>query len=328
MTRRARVAGKATSYDAAGRDVMILEGVFAAHASVRSLIDLAVFVEAPQPVQRARFDALYRWKQFTPADTDALWQAPQRRGMARRRCPARLRRFDPVSDREHAMIVSCAPFRVGFAGGGSDIAQFYKRRRGAVLSCAIAKYAFVVVHPFFNASKYHLKYTRTELVDRLDEIQHPILREALRMQNIEPGIEVVSVADIPSGTGLGSSSSFSVALLNALYAHRRSFAPKETLANEACILEIEKLGEPIGKRDQYAAAYGGVNFIEFEPHGGVTVQPLPLASSTVAALESHMMLFFTGGQRDARAVLSHQVKNMESDEAAFGRIGQMSRSRL
>jgi D-glycero-alpha-D-manno-heptose-7-phosphate kinase len=143
------------------------------------------------------------------------------------------------------------------------------------------------------------------------------------MMGVEPGIEIVSVADIPSGTGLGSSSSFSVALLNALYAHRRSFAPKETLANEACILEIEKLGEPIGKQDQYAAAYGGVNFIEFETNGGVTVQPLPLSTTTVAALESHLMLFFTGGQRDARAVLSHQVKTMKTDEAAFDRIGQM-----
>src|SRR5215469_1112590 len=143
------------------------------------------------------------------------------------------------------MIVSCAPFRVSFAGGGSDIASFYTKNRGAVLSCAIAKYAFVVVHPFFNASKYHLKYARTELVDRTDDVQHPILREALRMQKIEPGIEIVSVADIPSGTGLGSSSSFSVALLNALYAHRRVFAPKEVLAREACALEIDCLREPI-----------------------------------------------------------------------------------
>jgi hypothetical protein len=103
------------------------------------------------------------------------------------------------------MIVSCAPFRVSFAGGGSDIAAFYRRRRGAVLSCAIAKYSFIVVHPYFAATKYHLKYARTELVDRLDEIQHPILREALRMQDIDPGIEITSVADIPAGTGLGSS---------------------------------------------------------------------------------------------------------------------------
>jgi D-glycero-alpha-D-manno-heptose-7-phosphate kinase len=221
------------------------------------------------------------------------------------------------------MIVSCAPFRVSFAGGGSDIAQFYRRERGAVLSCAIAKYAFVVVHPFFNASKYHLKYTRTELVDRIDQIQHPILREALRMQKIDPGIEVVSVADIPAGTGLGSSSSFSVALLNALYAHRRVFAPKEVLAQEACALEIDCLREPIGKQDQYAAAYGGVNLIEFERHGGVTVQPLLLPTPIAAELESNMLLFFTGSQRDARTVLSQQLTAMESDEATFGRLQSM-----
>ena len=213
------------------------------------------------------------------------------------------------------MIVSCAPFRVSFAGGGSDIASFYRKQRGAVLSCAIAKYSFVVVHPFFNASKYHLKYARTELVDRIDDIAHPLLREALRMQNIDPGVEIASVADIPSGTGLGSSSSFSVALLNALYAHRRIFAPKETLASEACMLEIERLDEPIGKQDQYAAAYGGINFIEFEQHGGVTVQPLVLPTATISELEGNLLLFFTGGQRDARAVLSHQVTAIEAGSA-------------
>ena len=198
------------------------------------------------------------------------------------------------------MIVSCAPLRVSFAGGGSDIAAFYRKRRGAVLSCAIAKYSFIVVHPFFSASKYHLKYARTELVDRLDEIQHPILREGLRMQGIDPGIEIVSIADIPRGTGLGSSSSFSVALVNALYAHRRIYVPKERLAREACALEIDRLGEPIGKQDQYAAAYGGMNLIEFEPNGGVMVQPLLLSAATLSELEGNLMLFFTGSQREAK----------------------------
>jgi D-glycero-alpha-D-manno-heptose-7-phosphate kinase len=221
------------------------------------------------------------------------------------------------------MIVSCAPFRVSFAGGGSDLASFYRKRRGAVLSCAIAKYSFIVVHPFFNASKYHLKYTRTELVDRIDEVQHPILREALRMQGIDPGVEIVSVADIPGGTGLGSSSSFSVALLNALYAHRRIFVPKERLASEACMLEIERLGEPIGKQDQYAAAYGGVNLIEFERHGGVTVQPLLLPTATLSELEGNLMLFYTGTQRDARDVLSNQSAALESDDAVAARMQQM-----
>jgi D-glycero-alpha-D-manno-heptose-7-phosphate kinase len=221
------------------------------------------------------------------------------------------------------VIVSCAPFRVSFAGGGSDIASFYRQRRGAVLSCAIGKYSFIVIHPFFNATKYHLKYARTELVDRIDEIQHPILREALRMQGVDPGIEITSVADIPGGTGLGSSSSFSVALINALYAYRRIFVPKETLAHEACILEIELLGEPIGKQDQYAAALGGVNLIEFERHGGVTVQPLLLPTATLAELEANLMLFYTGTQRDARTVLTGQVASLENDDATVSRMQQM-----
>jgi D-glycero-alpha-D-manno-heptose-7-phosphate kinase len=221
------------------------------------------------------------------------------------------------------LIVSCAPFRVSFAGGGSDIASFYRQRRGAVLSCAIAKYSFIVVHPYFSGTKYYLKYARTELVDGLEEIQHPILREALRMQGIDPGIEITSIADIPGGTGLGSSSSFSVALINALYAHRRIFVPKETLAREACSLEIERLGEPIGKQDQYAAAFGGVNLIEFERHGGVTVQPLLLPTATLAEFEGNLMLFYTGTQRDARSVLANQVTAIENDDATVTRMQQM-----
>ena len=143
------------------------------------------------------------------------------------------------------------------------------------------------------------------------------------MQAIEPGLEIVSVADIPGGTGLGSSSSFSVALINALYAHRRIFVPKERLASEACMLEIEKLGEPIGKQDQYAAAYGGVNLIEFERHGGVTVQPLLLPTATQSELEGNLMLFYTGTQRDARDVLSKQSVALESDESVASRMQQM-----
>jgi len=221
------------------------------------------------------------------------------------------------------MIVSCAPFRVSFAGGGSDIASYYRRKPGAVLSCAIAKYSFVIVHSYFNDRKYHLKYTRTELAESLDAINHPLLREALRMQNVDPGIEIASVADIPSGTGLGSSSSFSVALLNALYAHRSIFASKDRLAEEACILEIERLGEPIGKQDQYAAAHGGINFIEFEKNGGVNVQPVLLPPALISDLEGNLMLFYTGDQRDARSVLSTQIKEMESDEAKFQTVERM-----
>jgi D-glycero-alpha-D-manno-heptose-7-phosphate kinase len=143
------------------------------------------------------------------------------------------------------------------------------------------------------------------------------------MQKIEPGIEIASVADIPSGTGLGSSSSFAVALLNALYAHRSIFASKETLAREACVLEIERLGEPIGKQDQYAAAFGGLNFIEFHPNDSVTVQPLVLPQSLIAELESNLMLFYTGDQRDARTLLSRQVSIMQSDADKFATMQRM-----
>ncbi len=221
------------------------------------------------------------------------------------------------------MIVSCAPFRVSFGGGGSDIPVFYRKSRGAVLSCSIAKYSFAIVHAYFNEYKYYLKYARTELTDRLDAVEHPLLREALRMQNIEPGIEVTSVADIPSGTGLGSSSSFAVALLNALYAHRRIFASKDQLAREACILEIDKLGEPIGKQDQYAAAYGGLNFIEFHPNDSVTVLPMALPQALMMELESNLMLFYTGDQREAHTLLSAQVSAMQSDAAKFAVMERM-----
>ena len=221
------------------------------------------------------------------------------------------------------MIVSSAPFRVSFAGGGSDIASFYRRKPGAVLSCAIAKYSFVIVHSFFNENKYHLKYTRTELGDSLDDITHPILREALRMHGLQPGIEIVSVADIPSGTGLGSSSSFSVALINALYAYQSRFVAKDKLAEEACKLEIDILKEPIGKQDQYAAAFGGINFIEFQANGGVNVQPVPLDSNKIAELEGNLMLFFTGMQRDTRSVLSAQVVSVASDEEKFHTVEKM-----
>jgi D-glycero-alpha-D-manno-heptose-7-phosphate kinase len=222
------------------------------------------------------------------------------------------------------MIVSCAPFRLSFAGGGSDIPQFYQRQPGAVLSCALAKYAFVIVHPFFAAHRYHLKYARTELVDSIDSIEHPILREGMRMRGIKSGIEVVSVADIPAGTGLGSSSSFSVALLNALYAHQGEQPSKETLAREACELEIGRLGEPIGKQDQYAAAYGGINYITFNSDGVVTVEPLELPPDVLDGLTDNMMLFFTGTQRDARALLSQQKTALEQDDGAFARIGKMA----
>ncbi|MCC6627615.1 MAG: GHMP kinase [Chloroflexi bacterium] len=221
------------------------------------------------------------------------------------------------------MIVSCAPFRVSFVGGGSDLPSFYQRHGGAVLSCTVAKYSFAIIHPFFDSANFNLKYARNEVVSDVDHIENPILREVLRFLNITGGLEIASIADIPSGTGLGSSSSFCVALLNGLYAHAGKFVPKERLAQEACLIEIERLGEPIGKQDQYAAAFGGINFIEFHRNGSVTVEPLPLDREIVTRLEQSLMLFYTGTQRAAGGILAEQRARVEHDEAAVTTLRRM-----
>ena len=221
------------------------------------------------------------------------------------------------------MIVSGAPFRVSFAGGGSDLPSFYARYGGAVLSCTIAKYSFAIIHPFFDSDNFNLKYSRTEVTNDVTKITNPILREVFRFLDVRGGLEVASIADLPSGTGLGSSSSFCVALLNGLYAHAGKFVSKERLAAEACMIEIERLGEPIGKQDQYAAAFGGINFIEFHKNGSVTVEPLPLARETVAQLEQGLMLFYTGVQRSAGVILSAQKARIDGDEAAVTTLRRM-----
>ena len=155
------------------------------------------------------------------------------------------------------MIGTRTPFRISFAGGGSDLKEFYSRQAGCVLSTTIDKYMYIFIHPYFD-ERIQVKYSRTELVGAVGEIKHPIVREALRKFGIN-GIDVNSIGDIPAGTGLGSSGSFTVGLLNALYAYTGRYPDPETLAREACALEIDMLKEPIGKQDQYAAAYGGLN---------------------------------------------------------------------
>ncbi len=222
------------------------------------------------------------------------------------------------------MIISCAPFRISFVGGGSDIPSFFLEHGGAVLSCAIAKYSYAVVHPYFERDKYNLKYARTELVESPDDIKHPLFREAIKLLNVESGIEIVSIADVHSRSGLGSSSSFCVALLNGLHAHQNTFAAKEKLAEQACNIEIDRLGEPIGKQDQYASAMGGLNFIEFNPNGTVSVQPLLLDKDVVNILENNLMLFDTGIQRDAREVLGKQAEAVRTDPAKVESLKRMA----
>lgn len=211
------------------------------------------------------------------------------------------------------MIVSKTPLRLSFVGGGSDLPAFYREEPGAVLSTTIDKYMYIAVNRKFDG-RIRVSYTRTEEVDSPTQVEHPLVREALGLAGVEGGIEIASMADIPSrGSGLGSSSSYTVGLLNALYAYRNRFASKDTLARQACEIEIDRCGEPIGKQDQYAAAFGGLNLIRFEPDDSVSVDPVICRPELLSALESSMLVFFTGRTRSASAVLAQQSKAMQGE---------------
>lgn len=220
------------------------------------------------------------------------------------------------------MIITKTPFRISFVGGGSDLAAFYGQSPGAVLSTSINKYMYISSHGFFEPDKIRTKYSQTETVSHLSELKHPILRTVLEKFNIKGGLEISSIADVPSGTGMGSSSSFTVGLLHNLYAVTNQLADKERLAREACEVEIELLGEPIGKQDQYAAAYGGLNVIEFKPTGEVAVSPLNLSAENYLALQDNLMMYYIGNQRSASAILAEQRKNTSAADK-FNALKQM-----
>ncbi|EFA43842.1 GHMP kinase, N-terminal domain protein [Hallella bergensis DSM 17361] len=203
------------------------------------------------------------------------------------------------------MIITRTPFRISFAGGGSDLPAFYRKEPGAVLSTTIDKYMYIVIHPFFNKKKIQLKYSKTELVDYISDIQHPIFREVLGMYDLK-GVDVNSIADIPAGTGMGSSSSFTVGLLNAVRAYIGKFSSAEKLASLACETEINRVGSPIGKQDQYAAAYGGINYITFYPDESVKVEKVLLSNSLKKQLEESLLLIHVGGSHSANEILQAQ----------------------
>lgn len=211
------------------------------------------------------------------------------------------------------MIVAKAPFRISFVGGGCDLESFYRHGYGAVVSTTIDKYMYIMLHPYFH-EKIRIKYSKTEDVDHIDKIEHPLVRESLRLMGIEKGIEIASIADVPAGTGIGSSSTFTVCLLHALYAHKGKFATKERLAMEACKIEIDILKEPIGKQDQYAASYGGLNYLRFNPDGTVFVEPIVFDPSVKRRLEGNLLMFYVGNERHARNILKEQKKNMNRKE--------------
>ena len=204
------------------------------------------------------------------------------------------------------MIISRTPLRMSFVGGGSDLPAFYRRFGGAVVSTAIDKYVYITVNPKFD---HHIRisYSRTEEVDRVARIKHPLVRESLKRLGIDGGIEISSIADIPSrGSGLGSSSSFTVGLLHALHAYAERYASAEQLAREACEIEIDRCGEPIGKQDQYAAAFGGLNFIQFHPDDSVSVEPILCRRATLWRLQENIVVFYTGITRSASRILKVQ----------------------
>ncbi len=221
------------------------------------------------------------------------------------------------------MIITRTPFRTSFLGGGTDLPVVYREIGGAVLSTTIDKYMYVAVNRRFEET-IRVAYTRTEIVKRPEELRHEIVREALKTAGVRKQIEVVTIADVPAGTGLGSSSALTVGLLNALYAYRGESASPERLAQEACELEIVRLGHHIGKQDQYAAAYGGFNFIEFYPDEHVAVTPLQLPNDLLEEFFARIRLFYTGLRRRSGEVLSEQNKTAERKTILYKALKELA----
>jgi len=229
--------------------------------------------------------------------------------------PRLVRRVSPTP----RLVVTRTPLRISFAGGGTDLPAFYERDAGAVFSTAIDNYIYVTVKPhspLFD-EPIRLNYSTSEEVHRIDEVENSIARECLRFMEIEPPIYISTVGDHPASSGLGSSSAFAVGLLNAFHAYRGERVTAGQLAEEASYIEIDVLGKPIGKQDQYAAAFGGLNFFEFKPGGAVTVEPQRVKNGEIYELFESMLLFWTGHQREAGAVLTEQQQNTEKRMASL-----------
>jgi D-glycero-alpha-D-manno-heptose-7-phosphate kinase len=203
------------------------------------------------------------------------------------------------------MVISQTPYRVSFAGGGTDLPAFYKHEYGAVLSTTIDHHMYVTIHRRFEPS-IRISYSKTETSTTIDEIQHDLVREAMRLTQIDEPLEITTIGDVPAGTGMGSSSSLTAGLLNALHAHRGQIIGRQHLAELACQLEIDILKKPIGRQDQYAAVFGGLNYIRFNPDDTVTVEPVPCQRETLDELERRTLLLYTGQTRDANEILKRQ----------------------
>jgi D-glycero-alpha-D-manno-heptose-7-phosphate kinase len=222
------------------------------------------------------------------------------------------------------VLITRTPLRITLGGGGTDLPSYYRRCGAMVLSAAISKYVYVGINRTFT-DDYLLKYSEMERVREVREIRHPIIREALTIHDVGPSLELVSLADIPAGTGLGSSGTFTVGLLRALHAFKREHVATAALAEEACHLEIDRLHRPVGKQDQYIAACGGLTCFEFSPEGRVSVSPLRVSNATLHDLEERLLLFFTGYSRNADDTLREQATRTESgDQALLAELGEVA----
>ncbi len=214
------------------------------------------------------------------------------------------------------MILSRAPTRISLGGGATDLKSYYSKYGGFLIAGAIDKYCTILAHKRFE-DNIRLSYSEMEIKEKVSDISHRIFRATLELLGIERKIELHSAADVPAGCGLGTSSTFTVALLNALHAYNRSYVTQRQLAEEACHIEIDILGEPIGKQDQYMAAFGGLTCLTFEKNGDVLVEPLRISDEAIDRLENNLILFFTGKQRSASQILSEQDTKSQQDDTVM-----------
>ncbi len=211
------------------------------------------------------------------------------------------------------MIITKTPVRVSLGGGGTDLPSYYSKYGGLLVAAAIDKYVYVTLNKHFGDST-RVSYSKTEIAEKVDDIRHPIVREGLKLAGIDGALEITTIADVPSNTGLGTSSSFTVGLLNALHTYKKQFIALKTLAEEACRVEIEILKAPIGKQDQYMAAFGGIACLTFDKNGEVTVTPLDISADAVEELERHLIFFYTGIRRRTSDIIVDQKEASERDE--------------
>jgi D-glycero-alpha-D-manno-heptose-7-phosphate kinase len=214
------------------------------------------------------------------------------------------------------MIIVRSPLRITLGGGGTDLPSYYREHDGFLVAAAIDRYVYITIHQTFQSGLI-IKYSQLERAERREDIHHPIVREALALTGVTDKVEITSMADIPAGTGLGSSGSFTTALLRALHAHQKNIISTRELAEQACDIEINRLGEPIGKQDQFIAAYGGVTCFRFKKDDSVDVWPVPVSAETLHNLEDGLVMVFTGMSRSASSILKDQDDRSKTKESAI-----------